>query len=75
MFDTLTVQVRDSSGNVLQTLATFSNLNAAAGFLQHTFNLNAYIGKTIQIFFKCAAEDFEIQTSFVIDDVSLQVSP
>jgi hypothetical protein len=71
-FDTLTVQVRDTSGNVLQTLATFSNLNAAAGYQQHSFNLNAYIGKTVQIFFK-GAEDFELQTSFVIDDCSLQV--
>lgn len=73
-FDTLTVQVRDSTGAVLQTLATYSNLNAAAGFQQQTFNMNAYIGKTVQIFFK-GAEDFEIQTSFVIDDVSLKVSP
>jgi uncharacterized membrane protein len=31
-FDTLTVQVRNSSGTVLSTLATFSNLNHAAGY-------------------------------------------
>jgi hypothetical protein len=74
VFDTLTVQVRDSTGAVLQTLATFSNLNAAAGYQQHTYDLSAYIGKTVQIFFK-GAEDFELQTSFVLDDVSLQVSP
>jgi len=74
MFDTLTVQVLDTSGNVLQTLATFSNLNAAAGYQQHSFNLNAYIGKSVLIFFK-GVEDFELQTSFVIDDCSLQVSP
>jgi len=73
-FDTLTVQVRDSTGAVLQTLATFSNLNKASGYQQHSFNLNAYIGKTIQIFFS-GAEDFELQTSFVVDDVSLQTSP
>ncbi len=71
-FDTLTVQVRDSTGAVLQTLATFSNLDAASGYQQHSFNLNGFIGKTVQIFFS-GAEDFEIQTSFVIDDVSLQV--
>lgn len=73
-FDTLTVQVRDSTGAVLQTLDTFSNLNAAAGYQQHSYNLNGYIGKTVQIFFK-GVEDFELQTSFVIDDTSLQVSP
>jgi hypothetical protein len=70
-FDTLTVQVRDSAGNVLQTLATFSNLNHATGYQQHTFDLSAYIGKTIQIFMN-GTEDFELQTSFVVDDVSLQ---
>jgi nuclease S1 len=71
-FDTLTVQVRDSTGLVLQTLGTFSNLNKAAGYQQHTFNLNAYIGKTIQIFFK-GQEDSSLQTSFVVDDTSLLV--
>jgi nuclease S1 len=72
MFDTMTVQIRDTSGNVLQTLDTFSNLNAATGYQQHSYNLNAYIGKTVQIFFK-GVEDFELQTSFVLDDASLLV--
>jgi hypothetical protein len=71
-FDTLTVQIRDTSGTVLQTLDTFSNLNKAAGYQQHTYNLNAYIGKTIQIFFR-GAEDSTLKTSFVLDDASLQV--
>lgn len=73
-FDTLTVQVRDSTGAVLQTLDTFSNLNAETGYQQHSYNLSGFIGKTVQIFFK-GVEDFELQTSFVIDDASLQVSP
>jgi hypothetical protein len=73
-FDTFTVQVRDTSGNVLQTLATFSNLDAASGYKQHTFDVSAYIGKTIQIFMQ-GAEDSELQTSFVVDDVTLTVSP
>jgi hypothetical protein len=68
----LTIQIRNTSGTVLQTLATFSNLNAAASYQQHSFNLNAYIGKTIQIFFK-GAEDFELKTSFVLDDASLLI--
>ncbi|HEY6251145.1 MAG TPA: hypothetical protein VI685_14395, partial [Candidatus Angelobacter sp.] len=70
-FDTLTVQVRDASGNVLSTLATFSNLNAATGYQQHTFDLTSFKGQTIQILFN-GTEDFEFQTSFVLDDVSLQ---
>jgi uncharacterized membrane protein len=72
-FDTLNVQIRDSSGNVLQTLATFSNLNKASGYQQHTFNLNSFIGQTIQIFL-IGKEDFELQTSFVVDDFALQVT-
>jgi len=58
---------------VLSTLATFSNLNHAAGYQQHTFDLTAFRGQIIQIFFS-GAEDFELQTSFVLDDVSLKVT-
>jgi len=72
-YDKLTVQVRDSSGNVLSTLATYSNLNHATGYQQHTFDLTSFKGQTIQIFFQ-GVEDFELQTSFVLDDVSLQVT-
>jgi hypothetical protein len=72
-FDKLTVQVRDSTGKVLSTLATFSNLDHATGYKQHTFDLTSFRGQTIQIFFS-GVEDFELQTSFVLDDVSLQVT-
>ena len=72
-FDTLQVQIRDSSGNVLQTLQTFSNLNHATGYQQHTYNLNSFIGKTIQVFL-IGKEDFELQTSFVVDDFALNVT-
>jgi hypothetical protein len=72
-FDTLTVQVRNSSGTVLSTLATFSNLNKASGYQQRSFDLSSFKGQTIQIFFK-GAEDSTLQTSFVLDDVSLKVT-
>ncbi|HKF20948.1 MAG TPA: alkaline phosphatase family protein, partial [Candidatus Angelobacter sp.] len=72
-FDTLTVQVRNASGTVLSTLATFSNLNKASGYQQHSFDLSSFKGQTIQVFFK-GAEDSELQTSFVLDDVSLKVT-
>jgi hypothetical protein len=73
MYDTLNVQIRDSSGNVLQTLQTFSNLDHATGYTQHTYNLNSFIGKTIQVFL-IGKEDFELQTSFVVDDFALNVT-
>jgi hypothetical protein len=72
-FDKLTVQVRDTSGKVLTTLATFSNLNHASGYQQHSYDMGAFKGQTVQIFIQ-GVEDFELQTSFVIDDVSLQVT-
>jgi hypothetical protein len=72
-FDTLKVQVRNSSGTVLSTLATFSNLNHNTGYSQKSFNLLSFKGQTIQIFFT-GAEDFTLQTSFVLDDVNLNVT-
>src|SRR6478736_7428016 len=61
-FDTLSVQVRNSSGTVLSTLATFSNLNHATGYQQKSFNLLSFKGQTIQILFT-GTEDFTLQTS------------
>jgi len=71
-FDKLTIQVRNSSGTVLSTLATFSNLNHATGYQQHMYDLSSFKGQTIQLFFQ-GVEDSTLQTSFVVDDVSLQI--
>jgi hypothetical protein len=72
-YDTLKVQVLSSSGTVLATLATFSNLNAATGYTQHTYSLAAYAGQTVTLKFT-GAEDSEYQTSFVVDDTALNAS-
>ncbi len=72
-FDTLQVQVRNSSGTVLSTLATYSNLNHATGYSQKTFDLTSFKGQTVQVFF-VGAEDSSLQTSFVLDDISLKVT-
>jgi kumamolisin len=69
-YDTLQVQVRNPSGTVLGTLATYSNLNAASGYTQKTFDLSAYKGQTIQIYL-LGQEDSTLQTSFVVDDFAL----
>lgn len=71
-YDKLTVQVLNSSGTVLSTLATFSNVNAASGYTVHTANLAPYIGQTVTIRFT-GTEDTSLQTSFVLDDVTLNV--
>ncbi|WP_430390994.1 protease pro-enzyme activation domain-containing protein [Dyella sp. 20L07] len=70
--DKLTVQVLNSSGTVLSTLATYSNLNANSGYSQFSFNLGAYIGQTVTLKFT-GTENSSLQTSFVIDDVNLTV--
>jgi subtilase family serine protease len=72
-YDTLKVQVLNSSGTVLSTLATYSNLNHATGYTQHSFSLASYIGQTVTIKFT-GAEDSSLQTSFVVDDNALNVS-
>jgi len=71
-YDTLKVQVLNSSGTVLATLATYSNLNKGTGYTVHTANLTPYIGQTVTIKFT-GTEDSSLQTSFVLDDVTLNV--
>jgi hypothetical protein len=72
-FDRLQVQIRNSTGTtVLATLATFSNLNKAAGYSLKTFDVTSFKGQTISVFFT-ATEDSSLQTSFVIDDTALTV--
>jgi subtilisin family serine protease len=68
-FDTLQVQIRNSSNTVLSTLATYSNLNKTTGYVQKTFDLTSFKGQTIRIYF-LGNEDSSLQTSFVIDDTS-----
>ena len=70
-YDKLTVQLLNASGTALTTLATYSNLNAASGYTQKSFNVGAYAGQTVTVYFK-GVEDSQKQTSFVIDDVSLK---
>ena len=72
-YDTLNVQVRNSSGTALATLATYSNLSAKAGYSQLSFDLSAYKGQTIQIYF-VGVEDTSLKTSFVVDDFALNVT-
>lgn len=71
-YDKLIVQVQDSGGTVLATLATFSNLNAGSGYTKRSYDLTAYKGKTVKIYLK-GTEDSSYQTSFVVDDFSLLV--
>ncbi|WP_181442307.1 alkaline phosphatase family protein [Streptomyces tateyamensis] len=55
------------------TLATYSNVNAATGYVQKSFDLSSYAGQTVTLKFT-GTEDSSQQTSFVIDDTALNVS-
>jgi hypothetical protein len=72
-YDTLKVQVLSSTGTVLATIGSFSNLNAAAGYQQHSVSVAAYIGQKVTLKFT-GTEDYSLQTSFVVDDTALNVS-
>jgi len=71
-YDTFKVQVLSSSGSVLATLATYSNVNAASGYQLRSFDLSKYIGQTVSIKFT-GTEDSSQATSFILDDVTLTV--
>jgi endoglucanase len=73
--ETLRVQILNSAGTVLDTLATYSNLNANTGYAQHTFTVSAYAGQTITVKFTGTETDADGgTTNFVIDDTALNVS-
>jgi hypothetical protein len=70
--DTLQVQVRNTGGAVLATLATYSNLDKGNAFAQKTFDLSAFKGQTVSLTF-VGAENDGAATSFILDDVSVNV--
>ncbi|GIG63443.1 zinc metalloprotease [Longispora fulva] len=67
VYDKLTV----TAGST--TLATYSNVNAAAGYVLRTFDVSSLAGTTATIKFN-GVEDSSLQTSFVIDDTALTLS-
>jgi Zn-dependent metalloprotease len=71
IYDTLTVSLRFADGTAPATLATYTNLTPAAGYQLRSFDLLAHKGRTMTLSF-AAREDRSKQTSFVIDNVSLQ---
>lgn len=71
--DKLTVTVRNTSGRVLGTLATYSNLNKTTSYAQKSINLITYKGKTIRLQFT-GVENSSWQTSFLIDDAAVNIT-
>jgi hypothetical protein len=55
------------------TIATFSNLNKAAGYTVHSYNVGNLGGQTVTLSFT-GTEDSSLKTSFVLDDATLTAS-
>jgi hypothetical protein len=74
VFDRLFIEVRNTSGTLLATLATFSNQNSGTAgvyVLRGPYNLSSFAGQTVRIQFR-ATNDITLPTSFRVDDVSVK---
>ncbi|MBK9214761.1 MAG: M4 family metallopeptidase [Chloracidobacterium sp.] len=72
-YDKLFVEVRNTSGSLLKSLVTYSNLNktTAGNYTQRTFNMAAYRGQTVRVQFR-STTDSSLSTTFRVDDVDLR---
>jgi subtilisin family serine protease len=72
-YDYLFVEVRNTSGALLGTLATYTNVGATGPgiYSQKSFSLAAWRGQTVRVEFR-ATTDSSLPTSFRVDDVSLK---
>jgi hypothetical protein len=74
VYDRLFVEVRNTSGTLLATLATFSNQNsqtAGTYALRGPYSLNSFAGQTVRIQFR-GTNDSTLPTSFRVDDASVK---
>jgi hypothetical protein len=71
VYDKMMVEVRNTSGTVLGTLATYSNANYNTAWAQKTLSLAAYKGQTVRLTFHVTT-DSSLTTNFRVDDVSVK---
>ena len=71
--DKLRIQVLNSAGQLLSTLAVFSNLNKSSLYVLKSFDLLPFKGTTIRLRFN-GTENGSRQTTFLVDDTSLTVT-
>jgi Zn-dependent metalloprotease len=72
-YDRMFVEVRNTSGTLLSTLATYSNLNkgTAGVYSQKSLSLAAYKGQTVRVQFR-STTDSSLATTFRVDSASLK---
>ncbi|MGV9423260.1 M1 family aminopeptidase [Streptomyces sp. NPDC003656] len=66
-YDKLTVKLGGT------TLASYSNLDHATGYVRETVDVSSYAGRTVDLAFT-GTEDSSLKTSFVLDDVALDTA-
>ncbi len=71
--DFIHVEIRDTAGKLLDTLGTFSNLDACPDYILRRFDATRYRGDTIRIAFNIE-QDKGDPTWFLLDQVELNVS-
>ena len=71
-YDHLYVEVVNSAGTVLGTLAHYTNLDKNTAYAQKSFSLAAWAGQTVSLRFR-GTSDISLPTVFRVDDVT--VSP
>ena len=72
-YDTLKVQLRDTSNNLLTQLTALSNLSASCCYAQKSFDVSSYRGRTVRVYFE-AVNDNGNQTSFLVDDAAMTIT-
>jgi hypothetical protein len=70
--DVLKIEIRNQAGELLETLGTFSNLDACPTYLQRHFDITRYRGRTIRISFT-GIQDRGAPTWFLLDDIALSI--
>jgi Zn-dependent metalloprotease len=74
IYDRLYIEVRNTAGTLLGTLATFSNQNSGTAgvyVLRGPYSLSSWAGQTVRIQFR-GTNDVTLPTSFRVDDVSVK---
>lgn len=72
-YDKLYVEVRNTAGTLLGTVATYSNVNESAigSYGQKSLSLASYRGQTVRLQFRVTT-DSSLPSTFRIDDVSVR---
>jgi Zn-dependent metalloprotease len=73
-YDFCYIEVRNTAGTLLTTLASFSNQNSGTAgvyVLRGPYNLSSFAGQTVRIQFR-GTNDVSLPTSFRVDDVSVK---